>query len=150
MQTKQDLSLDLQAAYKTIERLNTKVSALEQVLSEHESPITDYIDKILADPCPTRNIVDIAKDYKMSLNEFRELLRKMDVLYYKYNVWLVYPQYTERGCTKTTVEECNGEIRTFIDFTKKGQIVLYYMLLNGGYITPIEYKNDTNTVEQPN
>lgn len=120
-------------------KLNNLINRKNKIIKEFKSKI-DYLDIILqSKDLVTTSIISSA--YGMTENEFNILLKDLDIQYKDYDHWSLKSEFINRGYTKTEIYKLNnGKIIYEMNWTQKGRLFLYYILMENNILPLIEQK----------
>ena len=125
---------------KRVKELNQTVSVQQQQIFEMTRKI-DYYDIVL-NCSDTVSGTRIAKDYGWSVKRLHNYLHEKGVLTKRGKIWLLEPEYVNKGYTKTKVRTDDEgkllEVNT--RWTQTGRLFIYGLLKSNGILPLIERK----------
>jgi len=135
----------------------TRITQLQQTIAIQRQRIAElqakdtYYDVVLncKEPIETR---EFAKEYGWTLQRMITYLLEKEIVFKLNDVWLLFPDYVEKGYTDTEIHSCkcgNGcsILVPNIRWTQKGRLWLYEILKSDGYLPVIEWYSEESEKE---
>ena len=135
------------AAFQALKQERERVKELNQTVSVQQQQIfemtrkIDYYDIVL-NCSDTVSGTRIAKDYGWRVKRLHNYLHEKGVLTKRGKIWLLEPEYVNKGYTKTKVRTDDEgkllEVNT--RWTQTGRLFIYWLLKDDGILPLIERK----------
>ena len=135
------------AAFQALKQERERVKELNQTVSVQQQQIfemtrkIDYYDIVL-NCSDTVSVTRIAKDYGWRVKRLHNYLHEKGVLTKRGKIWLLEPEYVNKGYTKTKVRTDDEgkllEVNT--RWTQTGRLFIYHLLKDDGILPLIERK----------
>ena len=135
------------AAFQALKQERERVKELNQTVSVQQQQIfemtrkIDYYDIVL-NCSDTVSVTRIAKDYGWSVKRLHNYLHEKGVLTKRGKIWLLEPEYVNKGYTKTKVRSDNeGKfLEANTRWTPAGRLFIHGLLKSNGILPLIERK----------